>query len=511
MTGRNGVRRRAGPASWLVASLVSLVSFACSIRTAAGVPLEPPPEAPDGADYVLERADSIEAGSVEVDLGAAGRGGERPRGTRRVRLRDGALDASVREGAGDPLAGGGIESTGRRTAWGVGRLAPRWGRGLVLGAAADPWGLAAEDRGAEASFRGRAGQGAWLRQGGARGWDLLGGRFAKRDLAGARVRARDASLGWLASRDGGRQASFALDRDAESLEAAMDGSGRWRGEAALVRPLGQAFVGLRARAGHDDFRSLAEPGRSGPAQAAVATFRWSASGRDRSTRADTVAEPVAARAGRATSAGPAGPRSGALRISALIATWRFRPGLDGQRAMLEVQRDLAHHGALVAGIEEQHGARRERLARPGGFRQGAWGEWRAGGPTQSLTLRQETWGARPFARGWVRTLTAARLESSGPAGSRIRVTHWVYRTRRGESLYLPESGSDRIALRVVSGVGTRSRLEMEAPVSGGRVRAGVSLAAPAGEAARTPRPQWTLTWTRRARTGTAGGAAARPP
>jgi hypothetical protein len=202
---------------------------------------------------------------------------------------------------------------------------------------------------------------------------------------------------------------------------------------------------------------------------------------------------------------------GALRTEGIAALWRFRSGSGGTRAALEVERRLAHHGALAAGFEEQHGVRRDGSARPGEFRQGLWGEWRGGSQELGLALRSEVWGARPFGREAVRGLTAARLDARGPGGFSVRLTHSIYRVRRGESLYLPEPSSDRIVLRAVTGVGARTRVEMRAPGGGGWISGGLNLSVPAGRASAAPRPQWTLNWTRRARTSSRRTAKGEPP
>lgn len=455
--------------------LIALLSLGAAGANAD--PFEPPPESPPGADYEVEPADSIDAGSVEVGMGAAGRAGERVRRSRQVRFRDGLLDGNLREGAGDPLAGGSVESRGAAGAFGMGRLAPRWGRGLVLGAAGDPWSRRALDRGVHAAYRGRAGQGAWAKSGAQSGVELMVARFGHRDLAGARVRFSDWSLGLLGARDREGQMSLAVDREDSGSELALDRAGRWRIEGAMERPLGAWRLAGRVRGGLADFRSLAEPQRSGPAQALTVGL----------TRA-----------------------SGPHRVDVLGALWRFRAGEPGARAALEVERRLAHHGALAAGFEEQHGVRRDRATAPESFRQGLWGEWRGQGPRFGLTLRHEAWGARPFARELVRTLTAVQLAAAGPAGSSLRVTHSLFRVRRGESLYLPESASDRLVLRAVSGAGARTRVELKAPGGGGWISAGLNLSATA-TAPRAPRPQWTLNWTRRARTTVRRAKDGEPP
>ena len=179
----------------------ALLCLACGVACAQ--PPEPPPEAVEG-DYTLERADSVAAGEVEVVVGAAGAGGARARGSRRVSFRGGGASGTIREGD-DALAGGRVAAPFARGTLIAGRLAPRWGQGLLLGGAADPWARTALDRGARARFRGRAGEGlAFESDAGA--W--VAGRFdgsalvavrGRRGPYGAGVVAARAQAQWLAS------------------------------------------------------------------------------------------------------------------------------------------------------------------------------------------------------------------------------------------------------------------------------------------------------------------------
>jgi hypothetical protein len=177
------------------------------------------------------------------------------------------------------------------------------------------------------------------------------------------------------------------------------------------------------------------------------------------------------------------------------ALWRFRPGLAGARAALEVAARLAHHDELAVGFDEQHGARRDPAADPERFRQGAWGEWRGGSQRLRLVLREELWGERAWVRGAVRSVSAAGAEITGPAGSEFRLSHCAFRMRRGESLYLPEAETDRLVLRALTGVGERTRIEMQCALAGGIARAAAAWTA---AAAGPPRVQWRLDWNRRA-------------
>jgi hypothetical protein len=505
-----------------------LLAWILVATSASAEPLEPPTDAPDGVDYTVEPADSLAGADVELGMAATGRAGSAPTRSRRVRFSGDEMSGALREGSGDPLAGGAVEGHGARGAVTVGRLAPRWGRGLVLGAAGDPWQREPLDRGARAAYRGRAGDGVWLRPGRQERFEALYGRFGRRPLAGARVRLGGVALGGITDGRGRGQSSLALARGAGGTEVACDRHGRWRVEAVLDRPLGlprpeiasapdsaSARVtpstggiaptpdsasahatpstggmapgiedgpprgahdgwkaGLRVRAGGGGFASLAETGRAGPPQALAVVL--------------------------------SGPAPG-VRMSVLGALWRFRPGVTGARASLAVERPLAHHGSLALGVEEQRGARRDpgpsgplapSGARPAGLRQGVWGEWWSGEGAVALGLRHESWGERPWVREVVRSVTSARVEARGPAGFQLAITHSLYRVKRGESLYLPEVESDRLVLRALSGEGERTRIEARTPLGGGRMRAGLRLASTTESRARA---QWTLDWTRRAR------------
>jgi hypothetical protein len=450
-------RMLAAPRTWAALALLILASVA------GAQTLEPPPESPEGADYVAEPADSLELGFVEVGMSAAGRAGGSIQRRRRVRYAGDDLSATVREGADDPLAGAVIEREGSG-GFSLGRLAPRWGRGLVLGAPAEPWQRTAEDRGRSA-FRGRAGEGLWLRHGRDHGIELLAGRFARRDLAGLRTFAGPLALGALAARRGAWQGSLAFARDSGQAELAFDGEGRWRAEGLLERRLGSGRASGHLRAGSEGFRSLAEPGRAGPAQALGVSV--------------------------SATAGP-------FRWGALGAMWRFRPALTGARVAAELERPLADGSTLAVGVEEQHGVRRERATPTGSLRQAGWGEWRTAPGPLVVGLRHELWGSRGGLRDPVRTVSSVRVEAHAPLGLVVRLTHSAFRVRRGESLYLPESESDRLLLRAVTGEGMRTRLEMRLPIAGGRIHAALGLSE---VRARAARPQWTVDWSRRGRTG----------
>jgi hypothetical protein len=465
--GSTALLARALVAAVLAVLAVFLFAVAARAQLAADSTgyAEPPPEEPEGADYEVESADSLGEGAIELGMGASGRAGSKPRQTRRVRFNDRTLGGSVREGEGDPLAGGSIETGILAGRAGVGRLAPRWGRGLLLGGAAEPWSAAASDRGAGAPFRGRAGRGAWYRLGESGALETLYGRFAKLDLTGGRARAGPFGFGALADRAGHAQASLSFCRGQTEHELALDRAGRWRAEAALERSAGSRTLAARVRGGSAGLRSLAEPLRSGPARALAMELRDDA-------------------------------RWG--RVRAQAALWRFAPGRGGARAALEVRRRLNQHESVAMGFEERHGTPRESGRIPG-FRQGAWGEWRGEVSGLVLALRHEVLGAERLGRAAVRTVTAAQAGIEGPAGSGLRITHCVYRVRSGESLYLIETTSDRVILRAVSGTGRRTRVELRAPGAGGHINAALELQGVAGASGGdATRPRWTLDWTRRA-------------
>ena len=458
---RSGGRRRHALVAPLIALIGAMVLLAATSATSQ--PLEPPPEATEGADYVADPADSMAEGQVELGVGAVGKAGGRVERRRRVRFAGGDMRGTVREGTADPLSGGAIEGRGLGGDFSAGRLAPRWGRGLVLGSSAEPWRDTAVDRGRGAAFRGRAGEGVAFRRGEDDFVEAMCGRFARRELAGLRVRARGAALGALTDRHGALQSTLALGEDAVGAELAFDGRGRWRAEGAIERPVGAWAAAARARAGVTAFRSLAEPLRAGPS--------------------------------RAVSAALAGPLpAGTLR--ATLATWRFRPGVAGARAAFEVLGHDPRGGRIVLGFEEQHGARRDVVARGPDLRQGAWGEWRSPPAPLTLALRHEAWGSRAPVRDGLRVVSAARVDAAGPLGTGLKVTHTTFHARRGESVYLPEAESDRLVLRALSGDGERTRVELSAPCAGGRAHLALDLATGSRAATR-----WSVDWTRRARTG----------
>lgn len=446
--------------SWRVAVLAG----ACLVCAAAlrADTLEPPPEAEPG-DYALEAADSLGEGDLELAYGAGGRVGGASQRSQRVRFQSRGAGGTLRDG-NDPLSGGRLEAPAAGGTVRLGRLAPRWGRGLLLGAAADPWSRDATDRGSGAAYRGRSGEGAaYAREDG--GLELLSGRFSRRRLHGVRARRGPAGFGAVGSH-GAWQSSAALEHADMAVELVGDARGRWRAEGAVEHSEDAYTLSMRVRGGSSAFRSLAEPRRSGPAHALAVTCA----------------------------------RHGDEQHAVLHgALWAFRPGVAGARGALELGRRMGQHAALAAGFEEQHGPRREPAmgaTRPVGMRQGLWAEWRGATDGFTLALRHELWGERAWVRAAVRRATVVRAEGDGPGGSGWVVTHALWRVRRGESLYLPETDGDRLTLRSLSGAGERTRLELRVPALQGMAR--VSLALSRGGGRGSP-AVWSAEWTRRSR------------
>jgi hypothetical protein len=424
-------------------------------------PLEPPPEAPEAQDYVVEADDSLSSGEVELGMGLEGAAGARPERRRRVSFDEPDFSGTVREGRADPLAGGAIETGGAGRAIAAGKLSPRWGRGLLLGATSDPWQRVAVET--ERRGRGRSGEGVMLSSGRARRVALVIGRFSRRDVAGARADLGPLGVGLLHDRGRAVQGSMGWQSRGREIEAALDRTGVWRVEGAFERPLGSWRAAAEVRGGSPAFHSLAEPARGGPARALTLA-----------THGDTPA--------------------GAAR--ALIGLWRFSPGVAGARAAFECRRALGDAQRLAWGFEEQHGTRRDATAHASDFRQGAWMEWSGGAAPLALVVRHEGWGARGGLREPVRAVTTARLEAVGPRRVRVALTHSVFHVRRGESLYLAEAASDRLVLRSLTGDGDRSRLELAIPAGRGRVEAGVWLGTSGGVRVA---PRWNLEWVRRSK------------
>ena len=446
----------AGTLALLVLSVGALMGKASAAEDAGGQILEPPADVPEGEDHAEAADDSLPGESVEVGVGLVGSGRSVER-RRRVSFSGGGLSGTVREGKSDPLAGGSLLE---RWPWGelrAGKLSPRWNRGLLLGSPGDPWESAALEEGR----RGRSGEGAALRLGGM--GEILAGRFGGASLGGLRLAGGPVTLGLLGSARRG-QAAFGLAGAREALELAAGPGGAWRGETVWRRGGADASLVTAIRAGTAGFRSLAEPRRAGPARAVTTRLVR------RRTR---------------------------TRLEGLLSVWRFRPAQAGSRAAVQLECGLAGGGAFEAGFEEQQGYRGE-LRSNTGLRQGGWVEWSTAPRPLGLAVRQETWGARAPLREVTRAVSSCRIEARLPRGIRVSLAHLVYSARRGESLYLRETESDRLVLRALSGEGQRTRVELHMPLARGTVRGSGQFTSPL-HAARTAR--WALEWTRRARTG----------
>ncbi len=444
-------------AHWLGMAAMWVIATSALAQT-----LEPPPEAGSG-DYSLEAADSLAEGDLEVAYGTGGKVGGTSQRSQRVKFKSHGAGGSLRDGS-DPLSGGRFEAPAAGGTVRLGRLAPRWGRGLLLGAGAEPWSRDATDRGSAAAFRGRSGEGAtYAREGG--GLELLSGRFSRRRLHGLRARHGPAAFGAVGTSQAW-QSSAALEYPDFALEVAGDARGRWRAECAIAQVREGSSLSLRVRGGSQGFRSLAEPKRAGPAHALATTLEQGDAER---------------------------------HLILHGALWVFRPGVMGARAALELAGRIGQHGALAAGFEEQHGPRREPsmgATRPVGLRQGFWAEWRGTTPGLALALRHELWGERAWARSAVRRAAVVRAEGHGPGGSGWAVTHSLWVVRRGESLYLPETDGDRLTLRSLSGTGERMRLELRVPALQGMARVSLALARSGG---RGSPATWSAEWSRRSR------------
>jgi len=430
------------------------------ISGARAEPIDAPTDVPEGQDAAYEVNDSLAAGEVELGLGLDGAGGKAPVHRRRVRFDEPDFSGALREGRGDPLAGGEVEARGAGEGFALGKLSPAWGRGVLLGSPAEPWQRAALAR--NSARRGRAGEGVRLSGGKGLRTEAPAGRFARRDLGGMRVRGGPLALGMVAGRRGELQSSLALARGRGDVEGVIDRRGTWRVEASLERPFGGSTLSGTVRAGRAGFHSLADPSRASPA------------------RAVTVAASASSWIGE---------------TRALAGAWRFRAGRAGARLAIECRRALTGGSRAACGFEEQQGVGKDDARAAPALRQGSWLEWSSREGPLALALRHESWGATPILRDVVRAVTSVRVDARAPFGMRVTLSHAVYRTRRGESLYLPESESDRLVLRALSGEGQRTTLELLAPAGRrGRVRATLRIST---SGVRQGAPQWTLEWMRR--------------
>ncbi len=451
--------------------IVGLPALALAEGEPLGPSFDPPADVEDGLDFEVERADSLDQGALEVGVGFTGLG-DRYRRRRHVRFSGDSLDGSVREGNDDALAGSDLEGALLGGWFGVGRVAPRWGRGLAVGNPASPW--AREPR--RTIYRRKPSEDlAWYRR--ARGRarvGLLAGQIERRSLAGLELGFAEVHLGLTGDRAGPGHASAWWVGPTAGVELVADRRGRWRSEVALDRANPTGILRLTVRGGSASYVPLGDLRRAGPSRAI-------ALGAQRAFGANSPA-----------------------RVALFVALWRFAPGLAGARLAAEWDQGFANGGHLVAGIEEQHGTRRDPRIHVTGARaawreredrrQGLWGEWRSGPGPVALGFRHEAWGQR-WARDAVRHVVTARAETRLLDFLRVRVTQSVFRLERGEHVYLPEPGADRLVMRSLSGRGERVRVELGLPFAGGELSGAVYRTSgdrPAGA-------EWTLDWTRRAR------------
>ena len=437
-------------------------------RPLRGEELEPPSDEPEGVDVLAATDDSLPDGEVELGVGADGTGSGSHR-RRRVRFNDPSLRGDWRSGDDDPLSGGAIEASTHAGVFSVGRVSPRWGRGLVMGRADDPWHAALAGRDAWsvpelAPPRTRTVDGAGFRRAGRVTLDGFAGRLARERIGALHVAFGVMSLGMVQRVHGRAIGSMAVAGTGQAIELAATADGQWRAEA--IESGGGATLAwrARARAGSVGFRPPGPATGPGPPHA--------------------MALELAGSLGR-------------WRAHALGALWRWHPGLAGARGALDVGREMPHHASFSLGVEEQHGARRSTTASERALRQGAWGEVRLGDGPVRIGVRDEVWGSQPFARTAVRSVSAVWMSLVTRGNLSLTLARSEYRVSRGESLYLPEAGSERLWLRAVSGAGAHTRIEGELPLLGGRVRATLARIESTG---RTVRPHWSVDWTRRART-----------
>ena len=430
---------------------------------------EPPDQAPPDQDFEDDLGDSLEAGRFELGYGLSGRSHAPPRSRRRLRVRAEGLEASVREGPGDALAGGAIEAHALGGVVALGRRSPGWGRGLLVGAPREPWrGL----EGPAFGSRSAAGNGIAYARAGAIGLDLIAQHAAHDSYAGAAFGAERCGALFVLSRpDTGSRAvrAFAAIRGSSgkragpaSGEIAMDARGRWRAEGSW-RPAASG-LGLGIRLGHAAFEGASRAATARPGVAlALATER----------------------------------RERAFTLRSTASMWRFGSGASGSRVSLEVVAALPQHGRLATGLEERHGTRRNvDHAAPGSFRQGAWIDWSGGSPGLRLDVRHELWTRRTGLQDPVRHVASIGLSSRPVPGAELGVSLTLYHTRGGEAQFVSEIESDRRVLRALSGTGRRLRLQLKVPAAAGSIRAAVTLPEAAGH---RRSPQWTLDWTRSVR------------
>ncbi|MGH7740858.1 MAG: hypothetical protein ACRENS_02420, partial [Candidatus Eiseniibacteriota bacterium] len=196
---------------------------------------DPPEDAPADRDYEVERERPIAPSEIEMGYSLASRAGGRVSQRRRVRVRENYVEAEVREGRGDALAGA-VLGTRVPGGWlALGRASPLWGRGMVVGAPAEPWRAHALASPA-ATPRPREGDAVEFRHLGRFAVDLMAARQRHDEFAALQLGARAAALEFALTRaleDRGIRGlgGLRLSGAGAEAEAAIDARGAWRLEA----------------------------------------------------------------------------------------------------------------------------------------------------------------------------------------------------------------------------------------------------------------------------------------
>jgi hypothetical protein len=453
----------------------------------------PPEDAPADRDYEVERSSAVAPSEVEVgySLASLARGGLSQR--RRVQLRETNVQAEMREGRGDALAGAALSSRVPGGWLSLGRAAPRWGRGLLVGTPAEPWRtgtLVAET----AAARPREGDALEFRRPGALALDVVAAHVRRDAFAAASLGLGAAALELAVTRAlddpvAHGLVGLRLAGGGAEAEAALDAHGSWRLE--LVRRAASHHERGAARdASHGTSRDAELGTRHGGLSLAMRLGHYDFHGVQR----PRVAPPAAALGASLEGA----PRRG-LEARMDGSCWRFPGGQTAHRGALEVSADMAQHESIAMGLEERQGARRlsAGATAASALRQGVWAEWRRGGPGLAMNLRHEWWGRAGGLRERTRELASAELESRPLPGCSASLTVWLYRTSAADPQYVTDTEIDRTVWRALPRAGHRTRVRVGFPAAGGSVRAAITVSESGG---RAPPPQWTLDWTRRART-----------
>jgi hypothetical protein len=429
---------------------------------------EPPEETAPGVDYVEDRETNLPPGEIETSWGYSGRGTSNIRRRQRVRVREGAFEAGVREGRADALPGAMARANLGSARVMLGSAPHAWGQSLLVGAPSEPW-LANGIAGAAARSGVGARDGAEYERGDDVRLRVAALHAVQSSFAGLSLDRLGTGAGALVQREAGTSAprvsaSLWTARGPAAGEVAFDGRGRWRTQTVWRAIDTPTHLALGARFGETGFRS-ASVSRAGPASALSAAL-------DR--------------------------RAGPLTCEGLGALWRFRGTRTGARAALELRALLPQHDVVALGAEERHGVRvdseREAQAAPP-FRQRVWAGWSGGPPDLAMSLKHEIWGSRGGLHAIRRSVTTAAFTASPSRGFTIGVTHTLYRTETGDTQYIGEQEDDRQVLRALSGTGRRTRFEAGIPAAGGAVHAALMVTAAVHPSA----PAWTIDWTRRAR------------